>query len=799
MNGAERPVEPVVQGRASGKGRVYQAQGDQYVTEHHHHYPTGDAPSLFGPSVDRRAVPAPRSAFGAALVAPDSIRTPLVGRTPLVLRDRRDVMPDLLAAAREETGSVHVVHGLGGCGKTSLAQAVFSEATRGDQRLGLWVNASDRATLRAGMLAVAADRGAEPGELAAAHGGQRASADLVWHYLHSSPETWLLVLDNVDDPDVLGEGGWLRQSPQGTVIVTTRQAGSPVWQGTRLHHLGVLPVADAALVLRDLAPEAGSVEDAETVARRLDCLPLALTLAGSFLAGQLLESWSMSDYRRHLDDNPTHLIDQGAAPGNSERNARQLVGRTWDISLTALAADGIPECTSLLRLLSCWSSDPVPLSLIRPQAVDETGLGALNPPLPGARVEAALRGLLGHSLVSLVSLDVDGVPVRCVKTHGVVLDSVAAAVPVEQRALLLTAAAHLLARDVPERGARAQKARGVARLVPHAANLLRRVSDGESAGHAVRLGTRLATCLFGTGDFHAALSLATAAAETSRRWLGPEDPATLRAEHRAAVSLFRLGRFEESEALHRRVLDARERLFGPEHPEVLESRQDIHEPLSQLQRTEECIATLRDTARTRARVLGDHHQDTLHTRALLIEYLAVAEAAEEFDRVGPEIVAACEEHLGDDSFTTVTARHNYAFGLYRFGRWEAAEVQARRALAGREAVHGPDHALALSAAVLLSWIVGKLGQTEESISLGRRVVEGQERSLGREHPYLLTNRTGLAEALAAAGEVAESRALAAENLPLCERVLGQDDPVTVKTRALLAQRIDPGTEGSPLG
>ncbi|WP_260605712.1 tetratricopeptide repeat protein [Streptomyces sp. WAC01280] len=710
---------------------------------------------------------------------------PLVGRTPVVLRDRRELTRDLLTAAGDETGGVHVLHGLGGCGKTAVAQAVFNEVTRRGRRIGLWVNASERSTLRAGMLAVAADRGAEAGELAAAHGGQRASADLVWHYLHCSSEPWLLVLDNADDPAALGEGSWLRQSPQGTVIVTTRQAGSPVWQGAHLHRLGVLPIEDAAQVLRDLAPEAGSTEDAETVARRLDCLPLALTLAGSFLSRQLLESWSMSDYSRHLDDNPTELIDQGANPGNAERNARQLVGRTWQISLAALADDGVPECVSLLRLLSCWSSDPVPLSLIRPEVVSATELGALEPPLIGPRVEAALRGLLDHSLVSLVSLDVGGEAVRCVKTHGVVLDSVAATVPKDQRALLATAAATLLQAAAPEGSSRAQDADPVGHLVPHAASLLGRVEEAGSAGHAVALATRLAARLFEGGDFRAALTLAQAAAETAGHWLEPDDPATLRAEHRAAMSLFRLGRFEESEGLHRRVLDARERVLGPEHAETLESRQDIHEPLSQLQRIEECLATLRETAEIRSRVLGEHHQDTLHASALLIEYLAVSEAVEEFDSVGPRIVAACEEHLGNDSFTTVTARHNYAYGLHRFGRAAEAEGEARKALEGRELVHGSDHALALSAAVLLSWILGELGQIEESLVLGRRVVSGQELALGQEHPYLLTNRTGLAEALAAAGETVEARALARQNLPLCERVLGADDPVTVRTRGLV--------------
>ncbi|MFF7441120.1 tetratricopeptide repeat protein [Streptomyces sp. NPDC008122] len=786
MSGAEQYPEPVVQGRASGHGRVYQARGDQYVTEHHHHYPADGTVSLFAPPLGRNVVQVPQGAFGAVLAVPDSVRNPLVGRTPKVLRDRRELLPRLLTAARDETGGVHVLHGLGGCGKTAVAHAVFNEVTRGGGRIGLWVNASERSTLRAGMLAVAADRGAEAGELAAAHEGRRASADLVWNYLHSSPDPWLLVLDNADDPTALGEGGWLRQSPRGTVLVTTRQAGSLVWQGARLHPLGVLPVEDAALVLHDLAPEAGSAEDAETVARRLDCLPLALTLAGSFLSRQLLESWSMSDYRRYLDDNPTELLDRGASPGNSERNARQLVGQTWEISLTALADDGVPECASLLRLLSCWSSDPVPLSLIRPDAVNATGLSSLHPPLAGARVEAALRGLLDHSLVSLVTLDVDGQVVRCVKTHGVVLDSVAAAAPDDQRALLVTAAAELLHAAAPERASRTQDARPVNHLVPHAAGLLGRVVDAGSAGPVVELSTRLAACLFDVGDFEAALFLAQAAVEAAGRWLGADDPATLRAQHRAATALFRLGRFEASEALHRSVLDTRVRVLGPEHAETLESRQDIHEPLSQLQRTEECIAVLRATAEIRAGVLGEHHRDTLHARALLIEYLAVTDAVDEFDRVGPEVIAACEEHLGEDVFTTVTARHNYAYGLHRFGRAAQAEREARRALAGREFVHGPDHALALSAAVLLSWILGDLGQIEESVSLGRRVVLGQERALGREHPYLLTNRTGLAESLAAAGETTEAQALARENLPLCERVLGPTDPVTVRTRALLA-------------
>ncbi|MFD4690576.1 tetratricopeptide repeat protein [Streptomyces sp. NPDC058463] len=785
MSGTEPHPEHLVQGRASGQGRVYQSAGDQYVTENHYHQAPGQGPSLFGPSMQRTVVRAKEGRAGD-WPAPDSVRTPLVGRTPRILRDRADLMRRLTDAVRNESGGIHVLHGMGGCGKTAVAQTLFNEVAGREGRTGLWVNASERATLRAGMLAVAADRGAETSELAAAHEGRRASADLAWHYLNHSAQPWLLVLDNADDPAALEEGAWLRSSPQGTVLVTTRAAGSRVWSGAELHQVGVLPLEDAALVLHDLAPDAGTPHDAETVARRLECLPLALTLAGSFLSRQLLENWSMSDYRRHLDENPTELIDRGAAPGSSEGNARQLVGRTWEISLNALAEDGIPESESLLRLLSCWSSDPVPLSLLRPLSVGAVDLGAVEPALPGNRVETALRGLLDHSLVSLVDSEESGEVVRCVKTHGVLLDSVAAAVPNDQKPLLVQGAARLLASQIPAEVGRGVAGGRVRRLVPHVMNQLRLVADRDAGISVVGVANPLTQHVFASGDYQASLHVSQAAVKVAETYLGEDHPLTLGAGHNAALALFRLGRFEDSEALHRKVLDGRERVFGEEHPETLASFLSFHEPLGQLGRVEECVAALKKAQEVRGRVLGENHPDTLYARALLIEYLAVAGEVEEFDRVGPETMAVCEELLGNDSLATVTSRHNLAFGLYRLGRYEQAEPLARRALSDRQRVGGDEHPLALSAAVLLSWILAERGALEESISFARVAVNGQERALGPEHPYLLTNRTGLAASLAAFGRVAEAQALARLNLPLCERVLGGDSPVTARTRSLLA-------------
>ncbi|MCZ7459690.1 tetratricopeptide repeat protein [Streptomyces sp. WMMC940] len=704
-------------------------------------------------------------------------------------------MAGLLEAAGGH-GGIHVLHGTGGCGKTAVAQALFHSVTSRLDAVGLWVNASERATFRAGMLAVAADRGAQSVELASAYAGQRAAADLVWHYLDSSPQRWVLVLDNADDPAVLEEGRWLRASQQGTVVVTTRQGTSPVWQGAQLHRVGTLPVEDAALILRDLAPDSGTLEEARSMAQRLDCLPLALTLAGSFLSRQLLESWSMSDYQRRLEDDSTELIDRGA---DSEGDARHMVGRTWQISLDRLERAGAPESVTLMRLLSCFSSDPLPLALLHPRKLAMTDLDHATPSLKAQRVEVALRGLLDHSLVALVDVERGDVGVRCIRAHGVLLDSIAASVPDNQRVLLMTSAVRLLAEEFPEDLRAARAVGGVGWLAPHVVNLLRRVPDSEVTLELVELAVRLAALTFDMGDYHASSSVARSAAEAGQRQLGGDHHVTLRARHRLALALFRLGRFEESERLHRNVLEVRVRLLGQEHGETLASLQDIHEPLGQLGRLEDCVASLREVEAIRARILGSDHPDTLHVRALLIEYLANPGSEEEFDEFAPAAVAICEERLGDESFTTVTARHNFAYGLYVFGRWAQAEEVARMAVSDRERFHGAEHYLTLSAKVLLSWILEKRGRREEAVILARSVVEGQERVLGVEHPYVLANRASLAASLAASGRVAEAVALAARNLPLCERTLGPSDPVTVKSRAVVDELGGAGAEGSPLG
>ncbi|MFJ3894492.1 tetratricopeptide repeat protein [Streptomyces sp. NPDC090083] len=692
-------------GHAEDRGRVYQASGDQHINEHHHY--GGDTSGASGP---------------------DSVRRPAVGRSPVVLRDRTEVMDRLRVGVEVgHGGEVYVLYGMGGSGKTAVACALFQEVTGEQSRVGLWVNASDRASLRAGMLAVAADRGASDGELLAARNGLRPAADLVWTYLDRSAEPWLLVLDNTDEPEILRDGNWLRTSPRGTVLVTTRRAAARWWPGAELQYIGVLPREDAALVLGDLAPHSGTTEQAARVADRLGRLPLALTLAGGFLSHQVIDPWTMDAYEDQLDgDERVQLIDRGA-DALSEADPRHLVGLTWQLTLDAFEARGLPEAAALLRLLARFAAEPLPLSLL-----NHADIGAV---LHRARTETALRALLDQSLSELV----DAAGTRCVQSHGILLDSVSAATPADLVPALDTAAVRLLdaaVPGVPDAGPYDPRLR---LLVPHALVLLRHIG-GPSVADALAVATRLSVALHRTGDYLSAWETARTAADLAQRFLGADHRTVLAARSRAGRALFRLGRYAEAEVALRTVRDTQERLLGADDPDTADSGYGLQLVLANLGRREESVALLRDTVVRRRTALGPVHPLTLRARASLLEMLPAAEVANEERGTLLMLPSECDRLLGPDHTVTLGARHNHAWALYLLGRFDESDREIKRVAETYVRRFGPDYPIVLAAWQLFSRTRAALGHVAEGITLMTDVVERRERSLGPEHPFTVASR-----------------------------------------------------------
>ncbi|MBW5426195.1 hypothetical protein GKQ77_32355, partial [Streptomyces sp. BG9H] len=243
------------------------------------------APGASGPD------PSPHNAPASAVPGTFTVRAPY-GELPPRVRGRDGLLADLHRALTADRDRIQVLYGLGGCGKTTVALGL-ARLAKDEGHQVFWLSAATRDSLVTGMRQVARDLGVPEPRVEEAWSGRASAMDLVWRALDGAERPWLLVVDNVDEPGRTaslhgspGDGtGWIRPSGAGLTVVTTRIGNPAVWGGeATCRPVDVLSPEDGAEVLVDFAGNAGPMADARALARRLGGMPLALKLAGSYLA-----------------------------------------------------------------------------------------------------------------------------------------------------------------------------------------------------------------------------------------------------------------------------------------------------------------------------------------------------------------------------------------------------------------------------------------------------------------------------------------------------------------------------------
>ena len=162
-----------------------------------------------------------------------------------------------------------------------------------------------------------------------------------------SPVPRLIILDNCEDEDILVS--WKRPSGGTRTLVTSRRPEWPLTLGVIPCPMGVLSRQEGTLLLsRYLQAEDSSTQPVlASIAEALGDLPLALHLAGSFLA-RYRNITSSTDYlqalsREDLLDHPS-LKGRGLRKESSPTDHEQHVARTFAISFERLqGADATDE------------------------------------------------------------------------------------------------------------------------------------------------------------------------------------------------------------------------------------------------------------------------------------------------------------------------------------------------------------------------------------------------------------------------------------------------------------------------
>lgn len=264
---------------------------------------------------------------------------------------------------------VSTVHGMGGIGKTRAA-IEYALRHQADYTALLFVRANDKPSLDRNLAALV--EVLRLPEAAATEDAIKLAAVRGWLDEHLG---WLLVLDNVDLPEMVRHATALTHTLRTGHFLLTSRLEAEFEHGIATLELGLLPSDDAVGYLlkategrRRSEPDASA--QARELAEALDRLTLGLVHAGAYMAERRI---SFVAYLREWNANRAKVLDW-AKP--QVTGYPMSLAQTWLTSMQQLTEAG----RTLLELLSFFSHDPVPellLEVALPGAATADGRDAL--------------------------------------------------------------------------------------------------------------------------------------------------------------------------------------------------------------------------------------------------------------------------------------------------------------------------------------------------------------------------------------------------------------------------------------
>ncbi|NUS18142.1 MAG: tetratricopeptide repeat protein, partial [Streptomyces sp.] len=677
-------------------------------------------------------------------------------RTPRLHGREHETIVRTVLSPPPDQPAVHVLTGLGGSGKTRIAQEIATRAAA--TRRVWWIRESQ---ISASMREVALLLGAPDGEVEAAFRGDRSSRELVWRYLEGSQEPWLLVFDNIDDARALGlgwdddqdAGGWIRapHTPRGRVIVTSRDLTADQWlPPCRVHHVLPLPDSDGAALLLEAVPDGGSKEDARRLSRELGGLPLALGAAAAYINSVRQSAFSLSQppvagfetYRL------TVRARISAPPGTAGSRIdellpdRSIMAEVCGIGLGLLAERGYPQAAPLLKVFACLGTAPIPYRLLLTSP--ELPGSPLFPDFPSDDRDEVLRQLAHLDLIEEVP-----------QPSAAVFDL--------QRGLQLHPLVHALLRGDPDvRGRRADYYGLTVRvllhiateqppdepenwevweaILPHAVEVARSALDpGDRVGDvgvqtdALELARLTARYLIAGGPLLPAVELLEPLIEHSRAYgFAPDDREILGLRHELGRIYLEIGDLTTAETYLRDVVADRERVLGPRAAHTLASRHKYaRSVLEQRDRAAEAVPLLRTVVKEELDLHGPEHPDTLTVRHSLARALFATGRAAAVEEELRDILAVSLRTRSRNTPETLRVRQTLARSLLEAGRHDEGLEEILQA---RADTPGPQDSI-LAMALRFTWcqallLVGRIPQAQEETT---RLLDNRTRVLGPQH------------------------------------------------------------------
>ncbi|KIM98677.1 hypothetical protein OIDMADRAFT_31451 [Oidiodendron maius Zn] len=746
-----------------------------------------------------------------------------VGRESVLNRLAKTIPPD----ADENECQRTAIEGLGGIGKTQVAlEAAFCLRAKCPDCSVFWVPAVDATAFENAYHQI--------GRQLKIQGIDDTKTDvkkLVKIALSQSAKSWLLVIDNADDLDLLfGSSGtvplsdYLPSSRKGSILFTTRN--HEVVRRLKVRPANVIRATEMsrpdAIEILKRSLYTSQTSNSERITELLNLLanlPLAIKQAAANMA-----LWGMSitqyvDYCQSSEAHFNKLLSREFEDHTRYKNIPNSVSTSWTISFRHISHDR-PLAAEYLQFMSCLAEKDIPKDLLPPGNSELEAYEAIGWLKGYAFItERADQGSYDmHRLVQFAVrnwLAEEGGVNACVTAVMQRLDAAFPDPKHENKDIWVEYLPHVLAvlelQDHSlDEAARMKLLFSVAQCKfllgkykeakrMHQETLeLQTKLLGPEHPDTLESRNRLASALYSQGEYKAAEQIDQETLKLQTKLLGPEHPDTLESRNRLASALYCQGEYKAAEQIDQETLKLRTKLLGPEHPHTLQSRSNLANALysqgesrlaSALHSQGEYKAAKQmhqETLELRTKVLGPEHLDTLKSRSSLASVLYSQGEYKAAEQMNQETLELRTKLLGPEHLDTLESRNNLANALYSQGEYKAAEQMHQETLELRTKLLGPEHPYTLQSRSNLASVLYSQGGYKAAEQIHQETLELQTKLLGPEHPDTLESRNRLISVLYSQGEYKAAKQMHQETLELQTKLLGPKHPDTLASRGNLA-------------
>ncbi|UIN31949.1 FxSxx-COOH system tetratricopeptide repeat protein [Microbacterium binotii] len=724
---------------------------------------------------------------------PSAIVWPVsIGRIPPLasaFQPRLSVRRVIEAACRDTAGAVltqgerssgDVLSGGGGVGKTQLGSWYASEAIRQGTDLVVWVDASAPGGIPE-VLARAGQRLRVPGVIGLGTTVEKdAAAFRDW--LQATHHTWLVVFDDITDPQHAADWWPVSHTGTGSSLATTRRRDEVLFAaGRRRIDVDVFTPDEALDYLNQRVSDAGRQYlldvAAPVLVEELGCLPLALSHAAAYLLSRRVAT---SEYLALFREEKYRLDE--LMVGDPDNRASVTITVTLLLAIDAARHDDVDarirRAAAVASMLSpvghpieLWNTPSVRRYLREEntghladglRALDRYSLVTIDDQsmAPTVRMHALTARAVREQLAEVEAREAVRVVASAVLEIWPDREHELSAIGAVLRANAATLAkrdavfGHPLWRDgaiglrLSRRASYSWVAAGhYTEAIAHAQSAISATTSvfGETHSTTAIARVPIITAYRAGGDLSAATKVGEETLEHLLDSLGANHPITLEAQDAVAVAHRQAGNHARAIELVEAASAGRDRVLGEHHPDALESRNNVAVAYWNVGRIAEAIVLHERTLADRARILGADHPDTMESRNnLAVAYWQDGRHAEAV-ALGLQVFNDRSRLLGPDHPRTLESQHNLTSFYRDADMFPEAVALGKRARDAHIRVLGADHHRTLNSRHVLAMAYLAAGMTVEAVAEAERAVADCLRVLGSSHRYTLAALTNLSE------------------------------------------------------